>query len=104
MKGIIKPDQLFFTSIYQYHRAGTEELTAFFKRMLPNMKIGNRPNIKTYGSRFAFMSGCKPKKDFFMFAAQFGHGLTCYLTLVHSPKCHFRGRCTTMPLAAPNHK
>jgi len=78
MKRIVKSDQRFFASMYQLHRAGTEDLTGFFKQMLPNLKIGNRPNIKKYGARFAYMSGCKPKEDFFIFAAQFGYGLICW--------------------------
>jgi hypothetical protein len=75
MKGIITPDHRFFTSKYQIQRDGTETLTSFFKGLLPDTKIGNRSNIKKYGSRFAYMFGCKQEEEFFVFAAQFGYGL-----------------------------
>jgi len=78
MKSIVKADHRFFASMYQIQRAGTENLTTFFKRLLPDLRIGNRSNIKQYGARFAYMSGCKPKEDFFVFAAQFGYGLICW--------------------------
>jgi hypothetical protein len=64
--------------MYQLQRAETEDLTAFFKRLLPDLRIGNRSNIKKYGNRFAYMSGCKPKEDLFVFATQFGYGLVCW--------------------------
>lgn len=78
MKRIMTSDQRFFSSMYQFQRAGTEDLTEYFKRLLPDLRIGDRPNIKKYGARFAYMSGCKPKEDFFVFAAQFGYGLICW--------------------------
>jgi len=78
MKRIITSDHRFFASTYQLQRAGTEDLTAFFKRLLPDLRIGRRSNIKKYGNRFAYMSGCKPKEDLFLFAAQFGYGLVCW--------------------------
>ena len=78
MKRILNADHKFFASMYQLQRAGTEDLTTFFKRLLPDRRISNRSNIKKYGNRFAYMSGCKPNEDFFVFAAQFGYGLVCW--------------------------
>jgi len=78
MKRIMTSNHRFFASTYQLQRAGTEDLTALFKRLLPDLRIGRRSNIKKYGNRFAYMSGCKPKEDLFLFAAQFGYGLVCW--------------------------
>lgn len=78
MKRIMNSDHEFFASIYQIQRDHFESLTAYFKRVLPDLRIGQRSNIKEYGSRFAYMSGCKEDEDFFVFAAQFGHGLVCW--------------------------
>ncbi len=78
MKRIVTSDHTFFVSTYQLQRAGTEDLTAFLKRLLPDLTIGSRLNIKTYGNRFAYKSGCKPKEDLFVFAAQLGYGLICW--------------------------
>jgi hypothetical protein len=74
-KSILTPRHQFFSSRYQIQRDGTETLTSFFKGLLPQTKIGDRSNIKQYGSRFAYMSGLKQEEDFFLFAAQFGYGL-----------------------------
>ena len=62
-------DHQFFAEVYQLQRAGTEDLTALFRRLLPDLRIGGRPNIGKYGNRFAYMSGCKPNEDLFLFAA-----------------------------------
>lgn len=80
MKRIMTANHRFFVCTYQLQRAGTEDLTALFKRLLPDLKIGGRSNIvpKKYGNRFAYMSGCKPEEDLFLFAAQFGYGLVCW--------------------------
>jgi hypothetical protein len=78
MKKILTPDHSFFASMYQIQRDGTQDLTAYFKQLLPDFTVGTRINIKKYGDRFAYMSGCKPAEDFFVFAAQFGHGLICW--------------------------
>jgi hypothetical protein len=78
MKQIMQPTDRFFTSIQQIQRAGTENLTDYFKRVLPDLKMGTRSNIKNYGNRFAYKSGCKPDEDFFVFATQFGFGLLCW--------------------------
>jgi len=78
MKKIMTSDHRFFAAMYQLQRAGTEDLTQLFKRLLPDLRIGGRPNIHRYGNRFAYMSGCKPKEDLFLFAAQFGYGLVCW--------------------------
>ena len=78
MKKIMTGDHQFFAEMYQLQKAGTEDLTALFKRLLPDLRIGGRPNIRKYGNRFAYISGCKPKEDLFLFAAQFGYGLVCW--------------------------
>jgi len=78
MKKMMTASHAFSASTYQLQRAGTEDLTAFFKRLLPDLTIGGRSNIKKYGNRFAYMSGCKPNEDLFLFAAQFGYGLVCW--------------------------
>ncbi|WP_353071488.1 hypothetical protein [Tunturiibacter gelidiferens] len=78
MKRIMQPTDRFFTAIHQIQRRGTENLTDYFKRVLPDLKVGNRSNIKDYGNRFAYKSGCKPDEDFFLFATQFGFGLLCW--------------------------
>lgn len=77
-KKIITSEHRFFVSPYQIQRAGTVDLTAYFRRVLPDFRIGQRSNIKKYGARFAYMSGCKPEEDFFVFAALFGYGLVCW--------------------------
>ncbi len=59
---------------YQPQRGGTETLTTFFASLLPNQTIGERSNIKDYGDQFRYISGFKPEQDFFVYAAQFGHG------------------------------
>jgi hypothetical protein len=78
MRKIMTADHRFFAEMYPLQHRGTEDLTALFKRLLPDLRIGSRPNIRTYSKRFAYMSGCKPKEDFFLFAAQFGYGLVCW--------------------------
>lgn len=75
MKKILTQDHRFFASAYQIQDPLTQKITDHFKQLLPDLTIGTRSNIKTYGSRFAYMSGCKPGDDFFVFAAQFGYGL-----------------------------
>lgn len=60
---------------YQPQWEGTESLTSYFASLLPNETIGDRSNIKPYGDRFRYISGTKQTEDFFMYAAQFGHGL-----------------------------
>jgi hypothetical protein len=87
MKKIMTADHRFFAHTYPLQREGTEDLTALFKRLLPDLRIGGRPNIRTYGKRFAYMSGCKPKEDLFFFAAQFGYGLVCW-GMVFGPDMH----------------
>jgi hypothetical protein len=78
MESILSADHRFFASWIQIQRYGADQLTDFFKGLLPDLRIGQRTNIKKYGSRFAYMSGCKPDDDFFVFAAQFGYGLMCW--------------------------
>lgn len=65
----------FLASVYQPQRGGTEALTELFTSLLPDEKVGARNNIKEYGDRFRYISGFKPDQDFFVYAAQFGHGL-----------------------------
>jgi hypothetical protein len=37
-----------------------------------------RPNIKEYGHRFRYMFGYKDREAFFLYAAQFGHGMVLW--------------------------
>jgi hypothetical protein len=87
MKKIMTADHRFFAETYQLQKEGTEDLTALFKRLLPDLRIGGRPNIRKYGNRFAYVSGCKPKEYLFLFAAQFGYGLVCW-GMVMGPDLH----------------
>jgi hypothetical protein len=75
MKKTLTRNHRFFASAYQIQDPSTHALTDYFKQQFPNLTIGTRPNIKLYGSRFAYKSGCKSEEDFFTFAAQFGYGL-----------------------------
>ena len=68
----------FFAAILQIQRPGAESFTDYFKRVLPDITMGDRPNIRDYGNRFAYKSGWKPDDDFFVFAAQFGFGMLCW--------------------------
>jgi hypothetical protein len=78
MKKFLTASHRFFSARYQLQSAGTEDFTAFFKRLLPDVRIGNRSNIRKYGNRFGYVSGCKQNADLFLFAAQFGYGLVCW--------------------------
>ena len=78
MKRIMAPTDRFFAAMMQTQRNGVETLTDFLKQLLPDLTIGDRPNVKNYGSRFAYKSGCKPAEGLFVFAAQFGFGLMCW--------------------------
>ena len=71
---IMTPEHRFVAGIYQPQLDHTGALTEYFQNLLPNMTIGERPNIKTYGDRFRYMSGYKDAEDFLVFAAQFGRG------------------------------
>jgi hypothetical protein len=72
---ILTVRHLFQCNWYQPQWEGTESLTSYFSSLLPNETIGARSNIKPYGDRFRYISGTKETEDFFMYAAQFGHGL-----------------------------
>lgn len=71
---IMTPAHRFVGSIYQPQLDHTGALTEYFQNLLPNFTVGQRPNIKTYGDRFRYMSGHKDVEDFFVYAAQFGRG------------------------------
>jgi hypothetical protein len=72
---ILTREHEFQSSAYQPQRGETQEVTSFFTTLLPNMTVGTRTNIKEYGERFRYRSGYKEHEDFFIYAAQFGHGL-----------------------------
>src|ERR1019366_444281 len=90
---ILTADHRFRCMWYQPQQAGTEALTAYFSSLFPNKTVGNRPNIKPYGDRFGYLSGFKEEEDFFMYAAQFGHGLILWGSVC--------GPSTEMPEAGP---
>ncbi len=71
---ILAPEHQFVSGAYQPQRGGTQELTSYFTS-LPDLTVGKRTNIKEYGDRFRYISGYKAQEDFFLFAAQFGHGI-----------------------------
>ncbi len=75
MKKILTRNHRFFASAYQIQDPSTHTLTDYFKQQFPDLTIGARSSIKSYGSRFAYRSGFKSEEDFFIFAAQFGYGL-----------------------------
>jgi hypothetical protein len=70
---ILTRQHQFYSAVYQPQQGGTEKLTSFFKSLLPNLTVGTRSNVREYGDRFRYISGCKD--DLFVYAAQFGHGL-----------------------------
>jgi hypothetical protein len=72
---ILSQEHRFYASSYQPQRGGTEKLNSFLTSTLPKETIGQRTNIKKYGDRFKYISGHKTEDDFFVFAAQFGHGV-----------------------------
>lgn len=72
---ILTPEHQFFSSAFQPQRGETQELSAFLASLLPDQTVGKRTNIKKYGDRFSYISGYKAQEDFFLFAAQFGHGI-----------------------------
>ncbi len=78
MKRIMQPTDRFIIATHQIQRAETENITDYFKRVLPDLRMGDRLNIKDYGNRFVYKSGFKPDDDLFVFAAQFGFGLLCW--------------------------
>lgn len=71
---ILTPDHRFVAGVYQPQLDHTGALTDYFRQLLPKMAIGERPNIKTYGDRFRYISGYKDAEDFLVYAAQFGRG------------------------------
>jgi len=68
----------FFNGAYQPQQAETEDLTKLLASLLPTRVTGTRPNIKEYGDRFRYMFGYKDQEDFFLYAAQFGHGMVLW--------------------------
>jgi hypothetical protein len=68
----------FQASAYQPQRSETQNLTSCFASLLPNLTVGTRSNIKQYGDRFRYISGYKEEGDFFVYAAQFGHGIVLW--------------------------
>ena len=56
MKRIMQPSNRFFTMTAQIQKPGTETFSEYFKRVLPDMRVWERPNVKAYGNRFAYKS------------------------------------------------
>ncbi len=90
---ILTRDHYFYISSYQPQVGGTDKLNSFLTSTLPNLTVGQRPNIKEYGDRFKYISGYKPQEDFFAFAAQFGHGIILWGLV-----CGLRTQSRTMAL------
>ena len=72
---ILTTSHRFLSSCYQPQREGTETLTSYFHSLLPNVVVGVRTNIKSYGTRFKYIFGYKEEGDFLVYCAQFGQGL-----------------------------
>lgn len=72
---ILSTSHRFSSHCYQLQHGGTETLTSYFKSILPKRILGDRPNVRPYGDYFMYLCGYKEKEDFFVYAAQFGHGL-----------------------------
>jgi hypothetical protein len=74
---ILTPAHQFVSFAYQPQKEGTQKLTELLTSQLPNSVIGKRPNIKEgkYGDRFGYKSIYKDGEDFFLYIAQFGHGI-----------------------------
>jgi hypothetical protein len=95
---ILNADHRFQCFWYQPQQAGTEVLTAYFSSLFPDKTIGNRPNVKPYGDRFGYLSGFKEEEDFFMYAAQFGHGLILWgIVCEQNTKIPEAGRLASAP-------
>lgn len=78
MGGILTSEHRFFGATYQPQRAGTEAMMESFNSLLPTPIVGGRSNIRQYGDRFCYRWGAKLPEDFFMYAAQFGHGIVLW--------------------------
>lgn len=86
----------FLSAEYQPQREGTQDLNGLLMSLLPNLIVGGRPNIKKYGDRFRYIFGYKHEGDLFLYAAQFGHGITLW-GIVCGPEI---GRPSTGPLGS----
>jgi hypothetical protein len=75
VRKMLTRDHQFWIHSYQPQQGKYQALTSYLVNLLPEQTIGQRPNIKKYGDRFQYLSGNKAHEDFFMFAAQFGHGI-----------------------------
>ena len=74
---ILTPKHQFVSFAYQPQKEGTQKLTELLISQLPNSVMGKRPNIteRKYGDRFGYKFICKENEDFFLYIAQFGHGI-----------------------------
>jgi len=84
---ILTPAHQFVSLAYQPQREGTQGLTELLTTQLPNAVRGKRPNItgRKYGDRFGYKFICKEDDDFFLYIAQFGHGIV-FWGIVCGPK------------------
>jgi hypothetical protein len=73
-KMILTTSHLIKTGLVQIQNPSANTLITYFSHLLPEETIGSRSNIKQYGSRFMYKAGVKEEDDFFVYAAQFGHG------------------------------
>ena len=65
MKRFVTPKHRFFTSVYQLQRLGTEDLTAYFKKMRPNLRIGRRQTSRNMGTGLGTCRAASRKKTSF---------------------------------------
>lgn len=74
---IMTPQHRFFSAVYQPRNDSNRDLHSLLTSLHPGVVEGIRPNIKPYGDRFRYIFGVKAQEDFFIYVAQFGHGLVC---------------------------
>jgi hypothetical protein len=85
----------FASAIYQPQNPAFEYFTSFIKSLLSQIARGGRTNIKDYGDRFGYRWEYNECDDFFVYVAQFGHGLIAW-GIVCGPGV---GRAADGPLA-----
>jgi hypothetical protein len=64
--------------MYQPQNPAFEYFISFIKSLLSQIARGGRTNIKDYGDRFGYRWEYNERDDFFVYVAQFGHGLIAW--------------------------
>lgn len=84
-KNCLASSHRFAGAMYQPQDPAFEYFTSFITSLLSKISRGGRTNIKNYGDRFGYRCEYKDDDDFFVYLAQFGHGLTAW-GIVCSPQ------------------